>query len=50
MTPLGNTIKFVISQEEWDELSFSKRERIKSILLNEYGYDISEMDEEEDED
>lgn len=50
MTHSNDSIKFVISQEEWNELPLAKREKIKSILLNEYGYDISGIDEEDDED
>lgn len=49
MTPTGDAIRFIISEEEWQELSLNKRERIKTILLEQYGYDISGIDEEEDE-
>jgi hypothetical protein len=52
MIPIGDSIKFVITQNEWNELPLSKRTKIKSILLDEYGYDISGIDEynEEEED
>lgn len=41
----SSNIRFVISEEEWLALHPVKRERIKTILLNEYGYDISGIDD-----
>lgn len=50
MTHSNDSIKFLISQEEWNELPLARRERIKSILLDTYGYDISGIDDEDEED
>jgi hypothetical protein len=43
-----DSFKFLISEDEWEALAPEKRQKIKSILLNDYGYDISGIDEEED--
>lgn len=50
MTPTNpyDSIKFIISEDEWMALPVRKRERIKSILLENYGYDISGIEEEDD--
>jgi uncharacterized tellurite resistance protein B-like protein len=38
-------VKIEISQEEWVSFPIEKREQVKELLMEQFGYDISSLDD-----
>lgn len=40
-----DNIRIIITEEEWLEFPKKKRERLKKLLVEKYGWDVSELNE-----